>query len=105
VSSPQGTSVTCAGDEFRFVLPATITKLKPKKGPASGGTHVKISGTGFNEFTSVHFGAVAAASVQVLSEKVIEAVAPPETPGTVEVIVMNGGGRSPMSPKDRFKFG
>jgi hypothetical protein len=38
----------------------TVTKIAPKFGAAAGGTLVTITGTGFNEVSSVHFGPNAA---------------------------------------------
>jgi IPT/TIG domain len=80
-----------------------VTKLSPVKGPASGGTVVKITGTGFAGITAVHFGAQSA-SFTVTSTSKITATAPPGAPGIVDVTVTNSGGTSAISTADHFKY-
>ncbi len=85
--------------------PPTVSSLAPAEGPTSGGTSVRISGTNFTAATAVHFGALAAASLIVRSATLIEALAPPAPPGTVEVTVSTPGGTSALAPPgDRFTF-
>jgi hypothetical protein len=80
-----------------------VTKISPIKGPASGGTVVKIAGTGFAGVTAVHFG-TQSASFTVVSSSKITATAPPGATGTVDVTVTNAGGTSALSSVDRFKY-
>ncbi|MFI4991686.1 MAG: IPT/TIG domain-containing protein [Solirubrobacterales bacterium] len=87
---------------FALATPA-VTKVSPVKGPASGGTVVKITGTGFAGITAVHFGAQSA-SFTVASSSKITATAPPGTTGTVDVTVTNAAGTSALSAADRFKY-
>jgi hypothetical protein len=54
-----------------------IVGFSPQKGPIGGGTAVQISGGGFETATGVTFGARQAASFEVKSPNLIEAVAPP----------------------------
>jgi hypothetical protein len=84
------------------VIPA-VAKVAPVKGPASGGTVVKITGTGYARVSSVHFGAQSA-SFTVDSSSKITATAPPHATGTVDVTVTNAAGTSVLSTADRFKY-
>ncbi len=65
--------------------------LSPNEGPATGGTTVILTGSGFTGATGVSFGAAPATSFTVLSDDGIEAVAPAGA-GTVPVSVQVGGG-------------
>ena len=71
------------------LTPPTITDLTPPKGPQSGGTKVKITGTGFVDHATVTFGGVAAQAVVVESVTSITATTPKHAPGTVTVVVKN----------------
>ncbi len=79
-----------------------VTGVSPSFGPASGGTPVTITGTGFNSVTSVHFGSVSVTPT-VESETTIRATAPAGT-GVVDVTVTVPGGKSPRVPADRFSY-
>ena len=70
------------------LTPLTITSLTPNKGPQTGGTKVKIAGTGFVDKATVRFGTVAAVAV-VDSATSITATTPKHAPGTVPVVVQN----------------
>ena len=57
--------------------PLSVDDLEPATGPTSGGTAVKIEGAGFVSGTTVKFGTLDAASVQVVSTTELRAVTPP----------------------------
>jgi hypothetical protein len=80
-----------------------VTKVSPIKGPASGGTVVKITGSGFTGVTTVRFG-TQSASFTVTSPTKITATAPAQAVGTVDVTVTNGAGTSAVSTVDHFKY-
>ncbi len=82
----------------------TVTKIKPKSGPAGGGTTVTITGTGFTGATKVEFGTVEAQEFNVDSATLITAESPAGAMGTVDVTVTTAGGTSPTSSKDDFKY-
>jgi alpha-tubulin suppressor-like RCC1 family protein len=84
--------------------PPAITKVTPRKGPASGGTTVTITGTDLNGATSVEFGSTPAMSYTVNSSTSITAVSPPETAGLVDVTVTTPNGTSSPNPRDHFRF-
>ncbi|MGW9075701.1 IPT/TIG domain-containing protein [Streptomyces kronopolitis] len=105
VTSPPGTGTvqvtvtTPAGTSNQFVTfgytatPAPVlSALSPNTGPASGGTVVTLSGTGFTGATAVRFGSVAA-SFTVVSSTQIAATAPAGS-GTAQVTVTTPGGTS-----------
>lgn len=84
---------------------AAVTKLSPKKGPAAGGTQVRITGTGFAGATAVSFGATSAASFTVNSPATsITAVSPAGTTGLVNVTVTTPDGTSALTSKGHFTF-
>jgi alpha-tubulin suppressor-like RCC1 family protein len=89
---------------YAFGPPPTVTKVEPKKGPASGGTTVIIRGTSFNGTSAVKFGSTGAASFNVDSATEITAVSPAEPAGGVDVTVTNDWGTSAISLADRFTF-
>jgi plastocyanin len=82
----------------------TIKKVLPKKGFEEGGTAVIIRGTGFTGASAVMFGAMPAASFNVISDTEVSAVSPPEPKSVVDVTVTTSGGTSMASKHDRFKF-
>ncbi len=82
-----------------------ITKLTPDKGPASGGTRVRIEGKDFREGLKVFFGEIPVPeeNVQVVDYKTILVVTPPHAPGSVEVKVENSDGEL-SSPNGIFTY-
>lgn len=86
-----------------FVPPPRITGISVTQGPATGGTSVTISGTGFTGVTSVSFGSTAAVYT-VASSTSITATSPAEGAGTVDITVTNAGGTSSTGSGDQFTF-
>ena len=80
-----------------------VTGLSPTTGPASGGTLVTITGTGFTGATVVDFGIMAASSVTVVNATTITAVSPAGS-GIANVTVITPGGTSAISPADQFTY-
>ncbi|CAM5709610.1 hypothetical protein SALBM311S_10026 [Streptomyces alboniger] len=70
-----------------------VASVSPSQGPASGGTTVTVTGTGFTGATTVRFGAKLATSFTVDSSTQITAVSPSGT-GSVNVTVTTGQGTS-----------
>jgi alpha-tubulin suppressor-like RCC1 family protein len=96
-----------AGGRFSlaFGSPPAVTKVTPKKGPASGGTSVFIAGTDFAGVTEVKFGSTSASSFGTpFSSTEMTAVSPAEPAGTVDLTVTNSWGTSAISLADHFTF-
>jgi hypothetical protein len=73
--------------------PPAVTGVSPEAGPQAGGETVTITGSEFDEVTSVTFGSTPAKSFTVDSSESITAVAPAGT-GTVSVLVTTPEGTS-----------
>jgi hypothetical protein len=98
------TSAISSGDQFTYLGPV-ITSLSATKGPAAGGTKIKIRGTGFNGTTSVLFGSTPATHVKVNKAGTkISAVVPADGPGVVTVTVVTPGGSSASSAADQYTY-
>jgi hypothetical protein len=82
----------------------TVTALFRHQGPTTGGTKVFVAGTGFTADATVAFGQVAATAVTFESANLLIATSPPESAGTVDIIVTTGAGSSSPTPKDAFTF-
>ena len=85
-----------------FVPPPRVTGLSVTAGPASGGTNVTITGTGFTGATVVDFGGTPATNVVVLGDTSITATSPATTAGLVDVTVTTAGGTSAAAASDQF---
>ena len=87
-----------------FVPAPRLTGMSPTFGPASGGTTVSLTGTGFTGVTAVDFGTTPAATFTVTSGTSVTAVSPAAPAGTVDVTVTTAGGPDATSPIDQFTF-
>ncbi|HZT70141.1 MAG TPA: IPT/TIG domain-containing protein [Terriglobia bacterium] len=97
VNQKQNQSATLAGG-FTYSNTLNISGISPTSGPATGGTVVTITGTGFQTGASVAFGGVSSAAVTVASSTEINAVSPPENTGTVSITVTNADSQSASLP-------
>jgi hypothetical protein len=88
---------------YDYVGP-TVTGVNPALGLVTGGTKVSVKGTGFTSGTTVQFGSTPATSVTVLSSTSLSVVAPPGSPGLVDVTVTTADGTSPVVNGDRFTY-
>jgi hypothetical protein len=83
--------------------PPSSSALAPSVGPASGGTTVTLTGSGFTGATGVDFGATPASSFTVLSDDAIQAVAPAGA-GTVAVSVFGANAPSAGTVVDQYTY-
>lgn len=110
--NPEGTQITCdtpAGatgdadvvitntdggtatvtDGFSFTSAPAVTGISPVAGPATGGTHITISGSDFLDGATVTVGGVECENVDVVSATQITCTTPAGTAGDPEIIVAN----------------
>ena len=72
--------------------PATrISQVVPLRGPAAGGTSLRILGTGFTTLTSVRVGETQVPSFHFISDGEVQIVTPPGAPGDATVVVTVAG--------------
>lgn len=74
------------------LVPPTITAFTPVEGPASGGTEVTITGTGFVDKPTAKFGDTSA-TVVFVDATTLKAISPPHEPGTVSLVLVNPDGK------------
>jgi hypothetical protein len=103
LSGPLGNTAVSASDHFTYVAPPGVTGISPTSGPATGGTSVVITGTGFTSATAVYFDGSATSTFTVNSDTQITAISPAGT-GTVDVTVTTAGGTSAASSADQFTY-
>ncbi len=90
-------------DMVNYSTVPAVTAVSPASGPASGGTSVTITGTGFSGATAVKFGTTNATSFTVNSATQITATDPAGS-GTVDITVTTVGGTSANSASDHFVY-
>lgn len=114
VTTPYGTSTGNSGADFTYSkgVEPTVTAISPNSGPATGGTPITITGTGFATGATVAIGqgngttgAIAATEVDVVSFTEITAVTGGGAkPGTFSLFVTTTGGTSPGSNATHFTY-
>ncbi len=97
MAAAQGNVPNIGGDIIQLSAP-TITSISPSTGPVAGGTVVDIAGIGLNNVTSLTFGTTPASSIDAISPTEIQAIAPPEGSGIVNVTVTTANGTSNTVP-------
>lgn len=106
VTTPFGSSVNTAADNYTYSNAPFVLGVSPTTGPTAGGTLVTITGTGFTGATAVTFGGTAATSFLVTSSTQITATVPAHAAGTVNVVVTGPDGSSPTGGTgDDFVYG
>jgi hypothetical protein len=90
------------GAAWVFGPEPSVSTLKPRRGPAAGGTSVEITGEHLLGAIAVHFGANEAPSFTVDSPQLITATSPPGT-GSAEVSVTTPVGTS-VNQEARFMY-
>src|SRR2546427_822204 len=92
------------GDQFTYIAPPSVSVVSPTSGPASGGTAITISGTGFDASATVTVGGTAATGVSVVSATQLSATTPAHAAGAADVVVTVGGQSSATSAADQFTY-
>jgi photosystem II stability/assembly factor-like uncharacterized protein len=104
VVTPAGTTPASPAARFTYLgAGMVITGLSPTEGPETGGTSVRISGSGFTGATQVLFEGFGATGMTVDNDAQITAVSPAGS-GTVDVLVATPGGTSPPSAAAKFRY-
>jgi len=78
-------------------VPPAIASFSPTRGPATGGTTVTITGSGFQTGATVLFGSELGKNVNVATPERITVVTPAEDAGSVTVTVVNPDQKSGTS--------
>jgi RHS repeat-associated protein len=96
--------VDSQNDALRMLVPElTLSAIYPRSGAPSGGTLVRIFGSGFIAGqTSVAFGSTAANDVTYVSSTELLVNAPAGVPGVVDVLVSTSGGTRTLA--DPFRY-
>lgn len=81
-----------------------VGTVTPVAGPASGGTAVTITGSGFTGATGVSFAKTPASRFSVVSDSEITATSPAAQVGAADVVVSTPQGETPISAGDQFTF-
>ncbi len=103
-SGPSASTCGLDGEAETVTTPPTITSLSRTSGPATGGTQVTITGTGFSTVRNVKFGTTTAQSFSVRSATQLAATSPAHVGGTVRISVTTAGGTTPTTSADRYTF-
>jgi alpha-tubulin suppressor-like RCC1 family protein len=82
----------------------SVTRTSPRKGPASGGTAVTITGVNLAGTTSVRFGATSAVSFKVTSPSSITAIAPSAAAGFATISVTTPAATTVTAGPERFRM-
>jgi IPT/TIG domain len=80
-----------------------VSGVSPNEGPATGGTSVTLTGSGFRAATAVNFGSNAATDVTINSDTKITVISPPGN-GAVTITVTSHVGASPVSAAAQFTY-
>jgi hypothetical protein len=78
-------------DAYTYLPLLSVASVSPDTGPIAGGTAIEVTGEGFLPGLELRIGALAAASVRVISPTLIRAVTPPGAPGLADVVVLQSG--------------
>jgi hypothetical protein len=90
VSAPWVTQMATFRGQSSSTPAFTVGGISPSSGPASGGTSVKITGTGFLPGATVTFGGIAGTNVARPDGNTITVTTPSHAAGAVNVVVANG---------------
>jgi len=107
VTTTKGISAISSADQFTYgtIPPPVVTGVSPDDGPAAGDTPVTITGTGFTNTTSVHFGTAAATGVTVNAQGTQITATSPAGSTLVDVTVTTPIATSKTSGADEFTYG
>ena len=108
ITTAGGTTPTSRGDSFKYTYPVpTVSAVSPASGPATGGTSVTVSGSGFSGASTVYFGSSTGTALSVNAGGTqLNVKSPAGTSGAaVNVRVVTPGGTSAIVSSDLFTYG
>ncbi len=103
VGSDTHGTVTLGGG-FTYNPPPTITTIAPASGPATGGTPVTITGTGFGGVVSVRFGFLTATGVVVNSANQLTCITPAGTAGQAVSVTVDSSTNGVVTKPGGFLY-
>jgi hypothetical protein len=86
-----------------FLPRPIITSVSPSRGPASGGTRIKINGSGFYRATVIRFGTVEATPELGGTDTEVSVISPAGH-GAIHLSVVTLAGPSPSASADLFTY-
>lgn len=98
-----GASPFTTAANFTYSTGPLIEQIDPPFGPVTGGTVVKVRGTGFAVGATVRFGTTEAPFVTVKSQTELEVISPPGTGNQIIRVTVNGV-TSPETPLASFAY-
>ncbi len=105
VTTAYGTSATGGADQFTYLAGApSVTALSAGSGPTGGGGTVTLTGTNLHGAYRVYFGTVPVDSFIVTSGTTLDAVAPAQLAGTVNVTVVGPYGTSATGSGNQYSY-
>lgn len=90
---------------YRYAPVPVVSSVTPAYGLTSGGTQVRLGGSGFVNVTSIKFGSKVAKTFTVNSSGQITVTSPKASRGTVDLRVTTLSGTSAKATGDRFAYG
>jgi uncharacterized protein YhjY with autotransporter beta-barrel domain len=103
ITTAVGTNTIYPQGNFTYLGGPAVSTISPATGPATGGTSLTITGSGFQGASGVKFGQAAATSFTVNSDTKITAKAPAGS-GVIDVSVVNGGVASAATTSSKFTY-
>jgi len=80
-------------DQALGTAPLKLSQLKPTTGPTTGGTVVRMTGSGFDDHVQIKFGGVVGTSVTKVSDTQLTVTTPAHAAGAVDVEASNTTGQ------------
>jgi subtilase family serine protease len=110
-----GTSpINAPGDDYTYNTIPTVSSVSPASGPVGGGTHIRITGTGFVAGAAVEVGQGSGAGPTAIAASEVVVVSPTEITattgggakaGTFNLFVIDSGATSPVNaPGDDYTY-
>ena len=112
VTDSGGTSIAKAGDNYTYA-DVTVSSVSPASGSVNGGTHIRITGTGFVAGATVEIGQGGGAGPTAIPASEVVVISPTEITattgggakaGTTNLFVIDAGGTSPANPDDDYTY-